>query len=52
MRKTILLLASGVLAWLLASGVAWAATLRCEGGECRGTQKDDRIVGTDRRDVV
>jgi Ca2+-binding RTX toxin-like protein len=51
MRKTVLLLASVALAVLLASGAAWA-TLRCEGGECRGTQKEDRIVGTDRRDVV
>ena len=52
MRKIALLLASLAAALVLASGVAWAATVRCEGGECRGTQKDDRIVGTDRRDVV
>jgi Ca2+-binding RTX toxin-like protein len=51
-RRTVLLLASVGLAVLLASGVALAATVRCEGGECRGTQKDDNIVGTDRRDVV
>ena len=52
MRKTVLLMASMGLALFLASGVALAATVRCVGGECRGTQKDDRIVGTDRRDVV
>ena len=52
MRRTVLLLASVGLAVLLASGVALAATVRCEGGTCNGTLKDDRIVGTDQRDVV
>lgn len=52
MKKTFLLLVVMATALVLASGVAWAATIRCDGGKCRGTQKDDKIVGTDRRDNV
>lgn len=50
MRKSALLLASAVLALLLASGVAWAATIRCPGDEidkCEGTEGPDTMYGTD-----
>src|SRR5215212_5285219 len=52
MEKAISMLAAMVSAMVLASGVAWAATVRCEGGECRGTTKNDEIQGTDRRDII
>jgi hypothetical protein len=61
MRGT-LLLVSMTLALLLASGVALAEygggggieynTVRCDGGKCEGTTNDDRMVGTDRRDIL
>jgi len=49
------LLASTVLTVLLASGVAWAATVDCANGSdlfCRGTDGPDTIYGTDGRDLV
>ncbi len=45
MRKTILLLASMASAVLIASGVAWAATVQGTGG-------DDVLEGTESRDVL
>ena len=37
---------------LLAAGTALALTVRCSGGECRGTETADRIFGTASRDIV
>ena len=45
MRKTILLLASMASAVLIASGVAWAATVQGTGG-------DDVLEGIESRDVL
>jgi hypothetical protein len=53
MRRTVLLMASMALTLLLASGVALAISeVRCDGGECKGTPDDDKMVGTDRRDIL
>jgi hypothetical protein len=57
MRKAIFLFASMTLVALFASGVALAYgggnfnTVRCKGGECKGTSGWDRMIGTDRRDI-
>ena len=37
---------------LLASGVAYAPSVQCDTGQCRGTQQDDEITGTDERDRI
>lgn len=53
MQKAILLLASSVLAVLLASGVAVAVSEQCGGAEkCVGTQEDDKLLGTRRDDWI
>jgi hypothetical protein len=57
LRKTALVLASVALAVLLASGVAWAATVQCEPGSlygepCEGTPRDDVIRGTHGNDRI
>ena len=53
MRRTVLLMTSMALTLLLASGVAVAFnTIRCDGGECNGTPNDDKMVGSDRRDIL
>ncbi len=60
MRKTVLLLASMVLTFLISSGIALAYggggteynTVRCKGGKCEGTPNTDKMVGTDGRDVM
>ncbi len=53
MRKTILLLAVMASALVVASGVAWAATIECpnrSGNLCVGTKKADTMTGTDSAD--
>ncbi len=57
MRPTILLLAAGALALMIASGAAVAATvIICQGyglgHPCVGTPQDDVIYGTDHRDFM
>jgi Ca2+-binding RTX toxin-like protein len=52
MRRSVLLLASVAVAMLLASGVALAASVQCDGGRCKGTPKRDLMIGTDVRDVM
>lgn len=49
MRKSVLLLASAIVAVLVASGVAWAATIQCpsDGSKCEGTSGRDEIYGND-----
>jgi Ca2+-binding RTX toxin-like protein len=45
---------------LLASGVAYALTVQCDGvgdqdpatGQCRGTTEDDQITGTEQSDTI
>ena len=39
-------------ALVVGSGVALAATIRCDGGPCSGTNKPDTIFGTDKRDAI
>ena len=53
MKRTILLLVSGALAVLLASGVALAVAKQCPvrgADKCVGTQENDRLLGTWRDD--
>ncbi|HET7272775.1 MAG TPA: calcium-binding protein [Rubrobacter sp.] len=54
MRKSGLLLAAVVLVVLLASGVAWAATINCSPDRfyCGGTNERDTIYGTDGRNRI
>jgi Ca2+-binding RTX toxin-like protein len=53
MRRSALLLSSMALGTLLVSGVAWATNeIFCDGGECRGTPRSDRIHGSPERDVI
>jgi Ca2+-binding RTX toxin-like protein len=54
MRKSALIF-SAVLVLLLASGVAWAATVDCADAStvfCRGTDGPDTIYGTDGQDAI
>jgi hypothetical protein len=40
-------------ALVLASGVAWAATVNCQVGVfCEGTDEPDELIGTSKRDVM
>ena len=52
MRRTLLLLSTMMLALLLASGVALAANIQCQGGPCVGTEQNDRITGSLEDDVI
>jgi len=54
MRKSALILASAVLAVLVASGVAWAATIDCRASadRCYGTNRSDTINGSGVRDII
>src|SRR5215217_3637511 len=53
MRRTVVLVASMALTLLLASGVALALnTIRCDGGKCNGTPRNDRMLGTSKRDIM
>ena len=46
MRRTVLLVAATVLALIIASGVALAATFTCTTNPCNGTSGPDTITGT------
>ncbi len=52
MKRTTYLLVVMVAATFLAAGTALAQTVRCHGGECRGTETAERIFGSAVRDVV
>ena len=52
MRRSALLLVIMALALLVASGVALAKTINCNGGLCFGTKNPDSIFGTNRHDTV
>ena len=41
-----------VAATVVGGGVALAKTIRCDGGNCFGTNRADTIFGTDRHDTV
>jgi Ca2+-binding RTX toxin-like protein len=46
MRRAVILLTVVGAVLVLAGGVALAATIQCDGGTCRGTNKGDTIHGT------
>jgi Ca2+-binding RTX toxin-like protein len=52
MRRALILLAVIALAMVVGGGVAVAATIRCDGGRCSGTNRPDSIVGTNRHDAI
>lgn len=52
MKRTIFVLALMGAATLLVAGTALAMTVRCSGGECRGTDMADRIFGSASKEVV
>ena len=52
MRRSALLLVIMALALFVASGVALAKTINCNGGLCFGTKNPDSIFGTNRHDTV
>jgi Ca2+-binding RTX toxin-like protein len=59
-RRTILLMATMTLTVLVVGGLAYAATIKCDGegdlsnlpGECRGTEDSDNITGTAPADFI
>jgi Ca2+-binding RTX toxin-like protein len=51
MKRTVFLLTLlGVV--LLATGTALAMTVRCSGGECKGTEEADRIFGSASEEII
>ena len=52
MRRAVILLTTVAVAIVVGSGVALAATIRCDGGHCSGTNRADSIFGTDKRDAI
>jgi Ca2+-binding RTX toxin-like protein len=52
MRRAAILLSAIALAMVVGGGVAVAATVRCDGGHCSGTNRPDSIFGTNRHDAV
>ncbi len=52
MRRAVILLTMVAVAIVVGSGVALAATIRCDGGRCSGTNRPDSIFGTDKSDAI
>lgn len=52
MKRLSILLAVMALALTMAAGVAYAATITCDGGDCNGTTEDDTITGSVNRDEI
>jgi hypothetical protein len=52
MRRAAILLSAIALAMVVGGGVAVAATIRCDGGFCSGTNRSDSIFGTNRHDAI
>ena len=52
MRRAVILLTTVAVAIVVGTGVALAATIRCDGGHCSGTDRPDSIFGTDRHDAI
>lgn len=50
MRRPVLLITIALAAVLLSAGVALAASVRCDGGPCRGTNNADKMTGSLRND--
>jgi hypothetical protein len=51
-RRSVLLLAAVAVVLVLASGVALARTINCDGGRCLGTNNNDTMYGTSKRDTM
>jgi Ca2+-binding RTX toxin-like protein len=51
-RRSVLLLAGVSLVLVLASGVALARTINCDGGRCVGTNDRDSMYGSSKRDTI
>jgi Ca2+-binding RTX toxin-like protein len=51
-RRATILLTVVVVAMVVGSGVALAKTIRCDGGHCFGTNRDDSMFGTNRHDAM
>jgi Ca2+-binding RTX toxin-like protein len=52
MRRAVILVAAIALAMVVGGGAALAATIRCDGGNCSGTNRPDSLFGTNRHDAV
>ena len=52
MRRSVLLLAGVSLVLVLASGVALARTMNCDGGRCVGTNDKDSMYGSTKRNTM
>lgn len=52
MRRTIVLLSAMAAVLVVGSGVALAVTIRCDGGDCFGTNKHDRMYGSSKHDAI
>ena len=50
--RAVLLLLAVAMTLLMASGVAFALTVNCNGGKCRGTNDRDTMYGSNRRDNI
>src|ERR1051325_3633803 len=50
--RAVLLLLAVAMTLLIASGVAFALTVNCNGGKCRGTNDRDTMYGSNRRDNI
>jgi Ca2+-binding RTX toxin-like protein len=51
-RRAVILLTTVAVAIVAGGGVALAATIRCDGGHCSGTNRPDSMFGTDRHDAI
>jgi len=51
-RRSVLLLAVVAVVLVLASGVALARTINCDGGRCLGTNNNDTMYGSSHRDTM
>jgi hypothetical protein len=52
MRRVVILLAVITVAVAVGGGAALAKTIRCDGGNCFGTNRADTIYGTNRHDAI
>src|SRR5215217_3519099 len=51
-RRVTILLTIVAVAMVIGSGIALAKTIRCDGGNCFGTNRADSIFGTNRHDAI
>ena len=52
MRRAIVLLSAVMAALIVGGGVALAATIRCDGGNCFGTNRHDTMYGSNKHDAI